>query len=72
MNDFTKEELQIIHLDINKEINKHRGILKPSPFLLSLRDKVEKMIENYCDHEWIEYPNDFASIPYCKKCRITG
>ena len=67
MNEFTKEELQIIHLDINTEINKHRGILKPSPFHLALRDKVERMIENYCDYEnsksidgFVPHPTDYT------------
>ncbi len=51
MNNFTKDELSILHLDVNTEINKHKGILKPSPSHLALRDKLEKMIEDYNDQE---------------------
>lgn len=51
MNDFTKEELQIIHLDICVYINKSKITNVPQNHL-DLRDKVNSMIENYCEHKW--------------------
>lgn len=50
MNDFTKEELQIILLDMDININKAPP-LKPSPIYLALRDKTQWMIDNYCEHK---------------------
>ena len=50
MNDFTKEELETIFLDMNHSILKY-GKENVAPFYLELRDKVEKMIDNYCEHE---------------------
>lgn len=67
MNDFTRDELQIIHLDVNIEINKHRGILRPSPCHLALRDKIEAMIDNYCEHKWYAVGNH--PWLHCIKCK---
>ncbi len=66
MNDFTKEELQIIHLDICVYLNKST-LLQPPQHHIDLRDKVAEMIDNYCDHEkgGIEHI-EFMDI--CKKC----
>lgn len=46
MNDFTKEELQIILLDMDINIKKAPP-LKLSPIYVELRNKVESIIENY-------------------------
>jgi hypothetical protein len=51
MNDFTKEELQIILLEINININRHKGLLTVAPSYQALKDKIESMIDNYCEHE---------------------
>ena len=51
MNDFTKEELQIILLDMNTYIRITK-ILKESPSHKDLRGKVESMIDNYCDDKY--------------------
>jgi len=50
MNDFTKEELKSIYLDMNYNILK-AGKNNVDQFYLKLRDKVEAMINNYCEHE---------------------
>jgi len=50
MNDFTKEELLIIHLDMCTYVEQNK-ILKESPSHRALRDKVESMIDNYCEHK---------------------
>ena len=51
MNDFTKEELQIIHLDMTTYINR-TPMLNESPSHKALRDKVEGMIDTYREDHW--------------------
>lgn len=66
MNDFTKEELQIILLDMDTYINLNKSILKESPSHGQLRLKIQSMIDNYCDHE---HEGDFhVCVDKCKKC----
>ncbi len=48
MNDFTKQELQIIHLDMIRALHE-TPILNPSPSHVALIHKVESMIDNYRD-----------------------
>ncbi len=69
MNDFTKEELQIIHLDMTTYINR-TPMLNESPSHKALRDKVESMIDNYQDereihscHTGLAVSDDF----FCKQ-----
>jgi predicted methyltransferase len=59
MNDFTKEELEIIHLDICVYLNKSK-LLKPPQHHIDLKDKVREMIDNY-DAKVI-------SAWHCEKC----
>lgn len=66
MNDFTKEELQIIHLDMTTYIRINR-ILTESPSHKSLRDKIESMIDDYCEHECNGEVEIF--IDTCCKCK---
>lgn len=61
MNDFTKEELSYIY----DELDSNYSELKNIP----LMNKVEAMIENYCEHEFMEYMHGAAAIPYCNKCK---
>ncbi|HAU1312533.1 TPA: hypothetical protein F8R99_14200 [Legionella pneumophila] len=65
MNDFTKEELQIIFLEMNISINRYGGILKVAESYIDLRDKVESMIDNHCEHEW---QHGGADCIVCTKC----
>jgi hypothetical protein len=46
MNDLTKDELQIILLDMNININ-CAGPLKPAQSYLALRDKIKSLVDNY-------------------------
>lgn len=59
MNDFTKEEL-IKLLDMLHDTNAQEW---------QLEDKIQSMINNYCDHDWENpccgCPN---SSPICDKC----
>ena len=72
MNDFTKEELTVIHLAVMRDMNQFAHILKTSPSMLALKEKLESMIDNYCEHE-----NDerFCMMPLpgnpkmCTKCQ---
>lgn len=50
MNDFTKDELQIILLDMDTYIRQNK-ILKESPIHKELRLKIQAMINNYCEHK---------------------
>lgn len=49
---FTKEELQIILLDMETYINTNRmNILRESPIHKSLRDKIQSIIDKFCEQE---------------------
>lgn len=50
MNDFIKEELQIIHLDMTTYV-KRTPMLKESPSHKELRDKIQSMIDDYCEQK---------------------
>lgn len=55
MNDFTKEELQILWLEL------------PVIHYLELKNKIQSMIDNYCEHEHLNFVGDVNGY-YCKKC----
>ncbi len=60
MNDFTKEELQLIHDYVKGNIKTY-----------AIADKIQSMIDNYCKHEHIvtgAYPR--SNPP--KKCESCG
>lgn len=65
MNDFTKEELKSIYLDMNYNILK-AGKNNVDQFYLKLRDKVEAMINNFCEHTYVFRCHD--DTIYCPKC----
>lgn len=69
MNDFTKDELQIIHLDMTIYAKKW-VMLTESPVHLELRNKIQSMIDNYCEHEYIENPNN-SDYMMCALCGDT-
>lgn len=60
----TKDELQIILLDMDINI-KNAPPLRPSPIYIELRNKVESMINNYCEHHW---QHGGADCIVCTKC----
>jgi hypothetical protein len=55
MNDFTKDELYTLLIEMNISINKAPP-LKPAKSFIELRDKIQSLIDNYCDEkiEWIQ------------------
>ena len=66
MNDFTKNELQ--------EIEYYLSLCYRDPTLsknanLPLLVKVQKLIMECCEHEFIGYMHGAAAIPYCNKCK---
>ncbi len=65
MNDFTKEELMNILYALEH-------LYEPSfdlPKMYLLRNKVESMIDNYCDHEWENICCQCTMDKiYCHKC----
>ena len=72
MNDFTIDELHIILFELNFVINKvlKEKLLKVLPSYFELRDKVQIMIDNYCEHEWHNHCPECNPLNiYCKKCR---
>ncbi len=62
MNDFTKEELQYL-LEMIDSIR----ILNRSINDDELQEKIQSMIDNYCDHEW--HPGGNRPWLHCIKCR---
>lgn len=62
MNDFTKEELNILHefLDTACEL------YSEPDSTYSLRDKIQTMIDNYCEHEGSE--PKLVLVKNCVKC----
>lgn len=61
MNDFTKEELLIMLLDI--ELHNE----KPTSKMQILINKLKSMIDNYCEHEFVFTLSD--SKVHCHKCK---
>ena len=58
MNDFTKEELEDIY----------DAIMDTSIAMLQhLPNKIQSMLDNYCEHEWRRGVHLFNDI-YCTKC----
>jgi hypothetical protein len=68
MNDFTKAELSVLHLSVVRDMRQFDHILKASPSMIALRDKLENMMDNYCEHDWRKGVHLFNDI-YCTKCK---
>ncbi len=59
MNDFTKEELeQIMH-----------GLYHANISDWPIAKKIQSLIDNYCEHEWGEDPNDGHGW-MCSECGV--
>lgn len=71
MNEFTKEQLSIIHLAIIRDMTQFSHILKSSSSMIKLRDKLETMIDNYCDHknQIMDCDGDISMV--CQDCGQT-
>lgn len=62
MNDFTKEELENLHF-YTYMYHHNAGINQPESFL----DKIQSMIDNYCDHE---FELEYTPHNCCTKCGL--
>ena len=67
MNDFTKEELEFIALSIDSitlednETELHNNLFH----------KIQSMIDNYCEHEWVVETKEFdIKNAKCRKCGV--
>ena len=63
MNDFTRDELQYL-LEMVDSIK----IVNRSVNDDELQEKLQSMIDNYCEHNFIGYAEGQATFPYCNKC----
>lgn len=63
MNDFTKEELIILHLYLDTAIQEAK-IPRMPRHVIELRDKTQAMIDNHCDHASLEE----GGTPKYNKC----
>jgi hypothetical protein len=65
MSEFTKEELIIIREGL---LWRDAHIL-PSQRPVKLQNKIESLLDNYCEHTWTE---GGGTQLYCTKCHIFG
>ena len=67
MNDFTKEELEALIISIH-----HLRMLKiqREEFYLKLHEKIQSMIEKYCEHSWAFYLSAEGRSIKCQKCCV--
>lgn len=69
MNDFTKEELELMADSLyfnEREHHLENDIPEKSQKLI---DKLQSMIENYCEHDWRKGVHLFNDV-YCTKCKL--
>jgi hypothetical protein len=66
MNDFTKDELQMIYSMMLHVRNDYPAIRKDND-ACCLKHKLQSMIENYCEHHEHHYYGDIA-VAECKQC----
>ena len=75
MNDFTKFELQIMLLEMNISIKRNKDLIRAAPsykaLMEALMDKLEAMIDNYCEHTNKNYDMDGGITLVCSDCGCT-
>lgn len=66
MNDFTKDELEklLSWADVYTEFGRSWTTKLQMPLI----DKIQSMIDNYCEHHWRKGVHLFNDI-YCTKCK---
>lgn len=62
MNDFTKDELEKILACINES---YRGCCVDPDIHMETRNKIQSLIDNYCEHDYIE-----KNVYLCHKCKV--
>ncbi len=69
MNDFTKEELEII-IDAFHHIKEDPAWRNIEGWDDELKTKIQSMINNYCEHECKhEFERKIMQIDLCEKCK---
>ena len=75
MNDFTKEELEFIKHAI-REHYKNKAPIKGSTYVniwADMINKIQSMIDNYCEHESSGQVSDVDFVEICTQCKeLTG
>ena len=67
MNEFTKEELKYIRDTMVNIVEVYPDTELP----YSIRDKIQRMIDSYCDHHFEAIKDCFDQyIPVCMKCGV--
>lgn len=70
MNDFTKEELKEIKDGLRLSLEQPHCDSTWAKDTRALKDKIQSMIENYCEHEWKNHCPECNPLNiYCIKCR---
>lgn len=70
MNDFTKKELQLLHEGLSYAARcsvKTGGVV--ADILFPIAKKIQSMIDNYCNHEWMCW-DDVHNTRECMKCGL--
>lgn len=67
MNDFTKEELEILQWELNTAIHKLTMASLSCEKHSALNEKIQSMIDNYCEHEERRYSRKTGK-PICPVC----
>lgn len=71
MNDFTKEELLILNLELETRIANAK-ILKVPDHVVKLKDKIQSMIDSYCEHVFLTHPVKGFPMEREVKCNKCG
>lgn len=68
MNDFTKEELEDLYIAMRIIDNLSYDLPSDKdPYVL--KEKIQSMIDNYCEHDWRKGVHLFNDV-YCTKCKL--
>lgn len=67
MNDFTKEEMMQIKYDYDLNGNRYDESFTNEQ-CEALYEKIQSMIDNYCEHEWAMYISSEGNAVRCTKC----
>jgi hypothetical protein len=68
MNDFTKEELQFLYECMDDEISTFR--LTNNHYCCTMRDKIQSMIDSYCEHIPSDAHYEQFRWQLCQKCGV--
>lgn len=67
MNDFTKDELEQLLFDLDAKIFRY-GEVNIHEFSLKLRNKIQSLVDNYCEHDFYMEAANKSILARCNKC----